>query len=101
VRPVDHAACDSRLLLVVCLLLMGLGRLGHMLEVHKAAECVSVCLCLHHLQGLLVVMSFTMDRTGPDHHLCLVELGLLEVLHVQALLLDHRVEVLGSKLVLW
>ena len=62
----DHATCNSLLLLEVVLLNLALGDLCHELEIHEAALSVGVGLCSHQSHCLLVVVEvrvLSMHRT--------------------------------------
>ena len=98
VRPVNHAAGDGLLLLIVSLFFVTFGNFDHMLEVEEAAKGISVGLSLHHCQGFLVVRPFSVHRARPDMHLLrltvfhvLLILHMLELLEVLKLLLVVRV----------
>jgi hypothetical protein len=66
-RTVNHTASHGSLLVEVGLLIRAAGVLAHVLEVHEAAKCVGMGLCLHHLEGQLVVLAVAVNRAGLDH----------------------------------
>ena len=76
----DHAASYSLLVQIVSFLIWAPRDLGHVLEVKIATKSVSMRLCLHHCQRLLVLYALAVDWASPDHHLLLVVL--LAVVHV-------------------
>ena len=56
-RAVDHASRYRCLLVEEGLLLLELGLLRHLLKVHKSVERIGMRLSLHHVEGLLVLVT--------------------------------------------
>lgn len=87
VRPVNHAAGYSLLLLEVCLFLRSSGELDHLFEVDEAAKSVSMGLSLHVCHSGFVMSCLTVDWAISNHHmLSLVALEAFQVLLIMQLL---------------
>jgi hypothetical protein len=103
---VHHAASYRLLLSIIGFLIIVLGDFYHVLEIKEATEGISVCLGLHHGQGLFVVSTFTMNWASSDMHLLrfvifqvVLVLHMLELLEIQVFLLELVIsEILGGLL---
>jgi len=86
VWSMNHASSNTLLMSVVSSLLWRFSILGLMLEIKEATVSISMGLCLHHLECLFILVTFSMHWTSPYHQLLTLMMSLtlhiLLVLHI-------------------
>lgn len=81
-----HAACYTLLMCVVSSFLWCTRILGLVLEIQEATMSICMGLCLHHFECFLILVTFSVNWTSPDHQLLVLmtslTLHVLLVLHI-------------------
>lgn len=106
----NHASSNTLLMSVISSLFWRFSVLGLVLEISEATVSISMGLRLHHFKSLFILVTLSMNRTSPYHHLLILMISLtlhiLLVLHILIMiillfLLHHHLHVLVKLVILW